>query len=156
MKNILITIIAALLVVGCGGSPKDILEAGESGNIEAIKKHLTDGADVNSKNNVGQTPLHEVAGRGHNKEVAALLITAGADVNAKDNYGMTPLHYTAAFSGHKEIAELLIAKGANMNTKNAENKTPLDSAIQRKLTEIADLLRKHGGKRGAELKAEGK
>ena len=55
MKHILITTIAAVLVVGCGGSPKDILEAGESGNIEAIKQHLADGADVNAKNNVGQT-----------------------------------------------------------------------------------------------------
>jgi len=32
----------------------------------------------------------------------------------------------------------------------------LDWAIQRDQTEIADLLRKHGGKTGAELKAEGK
>ena len=142
-----------MLVVGCGGSPKDILEAGESGNIEAIKKHLADGADVNAKNNVGQTPLHEAAGRGHNKEVAALLITAGADVNARDANGMTPLHYTA-LGGHKEIAELLIVKGANMNTKNDFGKTPLDSAIQLKLTETVDLLRKHGGKTGEELKAE--
>ena len=153
MKNILITTIAAVLVVGCGGSPKDILEAGESGNIEAIKQHLADGADVNAKNKAGQTPLHEAAGRGHNKEVAALLITAGADVNARDANGMTPLHYTA-LGGHKEIAELLIAKGANMNTKNDFGKTPLDSAIQLKLTETVDLLRKHGGKTGEELKAE--
>jgi hypothetical protein len=35
-------------------------------------------------------------------------------------------------------------------------KTPLDVAIMRSHTEIADLLRKHGGKRGVELKAEGK
>ena len=65
------------------------------------------------------------------------------------------MHYTA-LGGHKEIAELLIAKGANMNTKNDFGKTPLDSAIQLKLTETADLLRKHGGKTGEELKAAGK
>ena len=33
--------------------------------------------------------------------------------------------------------------------------TPLDLAIKRK-PETADLLRKHGGKMGEELKAEGK
>ena len=33
---------------------------------------------------------------------------------------------------------------------------PLDTAILGKRTEIADLLRKHGGKTGEELKAEGK
>ena len=34
--------------------------------------------------------------------------------------------------------------------------TPLDFAISNDLTEIADLLRKHGGKTAEELKAEGK
>ena len=34
--------------------------------------------------------------------------------------------------------------------------TPLGRAIKFNNTEVADLLRKHGGKTGAELKAEGK
>jgi len=34
--------------------------------------------------------------------------------------------------------------------------TLLDWAIRFQLTEISDLLRKHGGKTGEELKAEGK
>jgi ankyrin repeat protein len=46
--------------------------------------------------------------------------------------------------------------GANVNAKDFENKTPLDEAIQLKRTEIADLLRKHGGKTAEELKAESK
>jgi ankyrin repeat protein len=33
--------------------------------------------------------------------------------------------------------------------------TPLDWAIEINRTETADLLRKHGGKTGEELKAEG-
>jgi len=36
------------------------------------------------------------------------------------------------------------------------NRTILDEAVKRKRTETADLLRKHGGKTGEELKAEGK
>jgi ankyrin repeat protein len=61
------------------------------------------------------------------------------------------LHY-AAGRGHRETAELLIAKGADVNAKGADGKTPLDSADG----ETADLLRKHGGKTGEELKTEGK
>jgi ankyrin repeat protein len=65
------------------------------------------------------------------------------------------LHY-AAFNGHKEIAELLIAKGADLNAKNNYGNTPLDLAINLDRTGTTDLLRKHGGKTGEELKAEGK
>ena len=38
----------------------------------------------------------------------------------------------------------------------ASGLTPLDQANRRKQTKTADVLRKHGGKRGEELKAEGK
>jgi ankyrin repeat protein len=52
--------------------------------------------------------------------------------------------------------ELLIGKGAGLNAIGSLGTTPLDWAIRVKQTEIADLLRKHGGKTGEELKAEGK
>jgi len=58
--------------------------------------------------------------------------------------------------GHKEVVGLLIAKGADVNAKGDGGTTPLDRAIINDETEIADLLRKHGGKTGEELKAEGK
>ena len=85
-------------------------------------------------------------------------LAAGTDVNAKTDVGTTPLFYAAA-DGQKEIAELLIAKGADVNAKSSNDAlllTPLDAAIKSNQTEFADLLRKQGGKTGAELKAEGK
>jgi len=129
--------------------PDTIHRAAGNGNIEAVKKHLVDGADVNAKSSGGRTPLLGAAHRGH-KEIVELLIAKGADVNAKDNNGGTPLHW-AAQGGHKEIAELLIAKGADVNVKDKYGNTPLDRAIQQKHTETAALLRKHGGKTGKEL-----
>ncbi|HJN90378.1 MAG TPA: ankyrin repeat domain-containing protein, partial [Verrucomicrobiota bacterium] len=62
------------------------------------------------------------------------------------------LLFMAAHEGHGEVAELLIANGANVNAKNGNGETPLDWAKG----ETADILRKHGGKTGEELKAEGK
>jgi len=105
---------------------------------------------VNEKAEEGVAPLHVAAQEGHN-QVIELLIDNGADVNSKDGDEGTPLHMAAA-NGHKGIAELLIVKGADVNAKIVDGGTPLDYAE----AEIADLLRKHGGKTGEELKAEGK
>ena len=160
MKHLLITTIAAVLVVGCGGPPKDIWEAAKQGDIEAVKQHLAAGADVKAKGMMGLTPLHYATGRNY-KEIAELLIAKGADVNAKDKNGYTPL-FGAASRVHKEVAELLIAKGGDVNAKDDVGRTPLDYANTFNRTELrvrsetADLLRKHGGQTGDELKAEGK
>jgi ankyrin repeat protein len=125
------------------------------GNIEVVKKHLAAGTDVNAKADDECTPLHHAAGFGH-KEVVELLIAKGADVNAKDDGDRTPLHWTAG-EGHKEVAELLIAEGADVNAKDSlTGETPLDVAIRGEEPETADLLRKHGGKTGEELKTEEK
>jgi len=56
MKHLLITTIAAVLLVGCGPSV-DIWTAAKEGNIEAVKQHLANGADVNAKNMGGWTPF---------------------------------------------------------------------------------------------------
>ena len=185
MKSQLIAIVAAVLVVGCGESQQSapapeakpvepvaeaakpepstakapdipLWKAAFEGNIEAVKQHLAAGADVNAKDDRGQTPLLFAAMSGH-KEIAELLIVEGAEVNAEDEDGWTPLHFAAA-RGHKETAELLIAKGADVNAKDDNGETPLDTTIFNKdfETEVTDFLRKHGGKTGEELKTEGK
>jgi len=162
MKHLLLTTIAAVLLVGCATrqQPKpptakspdiSIFNAAITGNIEAVKQHLAAGTDVNAKNKIGSTPLNYAALKGH-EEIVELLIAEGADVNARDNYKWTPLNY-AAHGGHKEVAELLIAAGADVNARDEDGKTPFDVASN---DETADLLRKHGGKTGEELKAEGK
>jgi hypothetical protein len=182
MKSILVSIVAAVLLVGCGESQQSapapetksvepvaetanpepptakapdisLWEAAMNGNIEAVTQHLAAGADVNAKDdNWGATPLHFAARNGH-KNVAELLVVKGAAMNTKDDDGRTPLHMVADI-GHNGIAELLIAKGADVNAKDKKDFTPLDGAKNK--PEIAALLRKHGGKTGAELKAEGK
>ena len=133
-----------------------IHEAAWEGNIKAVEQHLASGTDVNAEDALyGDTPLLWSTGFGH-KEVAALLIAKGADVNAKAEGGWTPLHY-ATGGDDKDIAELLIANGAGANAKNKPTGwTPLDCTGINGDHATADLLRKHGGKTGEELQAEGK
>ena len=114
MKHLLLTTIAAVLLVGCG--PRvDIHEAASDGNIEAVKHHLEAGADVNVKDTIGLTPLHMAAGDGR-KEVAELLIAKGAEVNMKNKYSKTPLDWAIDFK-HTEIADLLRKHGGKPGKK---------------------------------------
>ena len=63
--------------------------------------------------------------------------------------------HDAAAKGNIEAVKQHIAAGADVNAKNKRGDTPLNWAISRKHPETAALLRKHGGKTGEELKAEG-
>jgi len=131
-----------------------LLWAAINGHKEVVELLIEKGADVMAKR-AGRTPLHWAAKNGH-KEVAELLIDKGADVNdiaGEEGWG-TPLHRART----KEVAELLILRGANVNAKTTSGRTPgrtpLDFAAewqasagpQQGIIEIADLLRKHGGK----------
>ena len=49
MKSLIVFIVAAGVLVGCGGPPKDIWEAAEQGDIEAVKEYLAIGTNVNAK-----------------------------------------------------------------------------------------------------------
>ena len=159
MKHILITTIAAVVLVGCGPpKPPDISihDAAMYGNIAAVKQHLAAGTDVNDIGLFGGTPLILAESR----EIIELLIAAGADVNYSPANGITPLA-NAVIREDKESAELLISSGADVNSKDREGYTPLDTAndivtSKAVLKEITDLLRKHGGKTAEELKAKGK
>ena len=65
-------------------------------------------------------------------------------------------HFVPMSSENTDSILQLIAKGEDVNAKDKNGRTPLDWAVNWNQAETADLLRKHGGKRGYELKAEGK
>ena len=142
MKQLIITI-AAVVLVGCGPSvpDNDLQEAAGLGNIEAVKQHLAAGVDVNGWGDKGNEapPLYYAAQSGH-KEIAELLIANDADVNLRSGMIIKTEDGDA---------------GEQMAQKSMNNRTPLDMAILFDHTEIADLLRKHGGKTGEELDAAG-
>ena len=74
------------------------------------------------------------------------------EVNEVNDVGSTPSHF-AAQRGEEKILELLFKNGANLNVRNKYSHTPLDMSFNQA---SANLIRKHGGKTGEELKAEGK
>ena len=100
---------------------------------------------------IGRKFMTVVANANALKDSANVLNGLNLDTINRDQ--LTPLH-DAASIGHFELVELLVRNGANVNAKSNADETPLDMAEGYPHT--ADLLRKHGGKTGEELKAEGK
>ena len=99
-------------------APKiSIHDAAAQGNNDAIKQHLSAGADINTKDESGWTPLHWAASKVHNK-TAKLLIKAGADVNVVNKDGLSPLDYA-----ENETCGFLIDYGAKSGAElKAEGK----------------------------------
>ena len=130
---------------------------------EVVELLLTKNVDINENNEFNYTPLHVASVSGDTK-IVELLISNCAEITAKTFYGSTPLH-VAALSGKPKVVEMLLSNGAEVNARFRPSltkiKTPLDYVRRANVTkdvknEIIDLLRKHGGKRGRELKIAGK
>jgi ankyrin repeat protein len=88
MKHLLITTIAAVVLVGCGESVPDISIHDAivlGGDIEAVKQHLAAGTDVDAKDMNGETSLTWAAYSGH-KEIAKLLLANGARLISFEAY----------------------------------------------------------------------
>jgi ankyrin repeat protein len=130
------------------------------GSVEAAKRLIQEGADVNSKIQ-GVFPLLVTLleqGNKHDKkskfDMAALLIENGADVNAGFMV-ITPL-WSAVEKGNYDIAKLLVKNGANVNVDDGEGRSVLGKAAVAGEYDLVALLIKNGadvnaaGKKGTE------
>lgn len=122
------------------------------GDLEAVKRALRWGADVNGYrfNGEGETPLHLAAGAGHINVVRELL-DRGADINARNNDKETPLH-CAALYGRVEVVKELLQRGAEVNVHSFHEPMPIRHApdihhegrVEFSLRRLAMLQNKHG------------
>ena len=141
-----------------------IHQAVADGEIERVKLLISEGADVNAKDENGLTPLHHAGREGH-KEIVELLLTHGADVNIGGaDYNRTAAEF-AMWSNHTEIVQLLVSKGADISplyfalymkdeaearslieggadvsTRTPYGTTPLDRAVAAGFKDIVELL----------------
>ena len=84
-------------------------------DVEAVKKALADGADINMQTENGYTPLLwacTYSSRPEYAEVAKYLISAGADPNIRAKDGTTAILDAAENS--EEITKLLLNNGADI------------------------------------------
>ncbi|MBA8758695.1 hypothetical protein HCR18_06845 [Wolbachia pipientis] len=127
----------------------DLFQAAKRGDIDAVNRLISEGADVNAVDAHNNTPLHWATVY-DNKQVVEALLDKGANVNAEGSNEQTPLHI-AATHGHKEIVDALLeVEGIDVNAKDQGGKTPLHRAAENSHAEIVkDLLDK-----GANVNAE--
>jgi ankyrin repeat protein len=104
--------------------------------------------NVNNRNSLGLTALHQAASRGCLPFLQALL-AAGANVNSQTENGETengetengetPLHYACKYN-HTNIVPTLLAAGANVNLQTESGMTALHYACEDSPNAVPILL----------------
>src|SRR5206468_4610306 len=161
-------VIDALLKAGADPKTKNpdgetpLMEAARAGKIDAAKRLLEAGADVNAKESWGgQSAVMWAAAQGQ-AEMIKLLASRGADVNSRgvihqwerkviteprpkdmNKGGFTPLLY-AAREGCVGCAKELIAARADPDLEDPDRVTPLNMALLNLHFELAAYLIKAG------------
>lgn len=119
-----------------------LLSNAPAANITIIKSILKKGANINAKNEIGDTPLH-LAIIHANEEVVKFLLNNGADFELANNKGLRSLHM-AAYFGRENIVKLLLDKKAQINVLDQDNTTPLHYAAYFGHKNVIELLLKSG------------
>jgi ankyrin repeat protein len=117
-----------------------LLEAADKGRISLMLEMLKQGADINDKDDQGETALHKAVARGHRSAVVALLVR-GADMGEKDAKGRTPL-MAAAEQGQNEIVSLLLTPDTVQGLAGEVLKDVAADALKAALPKVTDRLSK--------------
>lgn len=103
-------------------------EAVLDNDIDLVKVCISEGCDVNERDENTYTPLHYAVQDGY-VEIAKFLLDAGAEVDAKDEFGNTPLS-TAVYNFNEDASmiDLLLRYGANKFIENNFGVSPYSLA----------------------------
>ena len=149
MKTVLILMAMMTTVASCYSTPtensnteimneKDILNAVKNNDIQAVRKALENGADVNTTDN-SRRSLLLIATNKTNIEMAKLLVKYGADVNQQADNLDSPFLYAGA-SEQTELVQLFLNHGARFDVFNRYNGSALIPACERGHIETVKLL----------------
>lgn len=110
-------------------------------NIDMISLNvlLAEGANIDTSDQNGNTPLM-IAAKIGNPRMVKILLAHNPDINKKNSEGNTAL-MIASEHGQTFVVEQLIAKGADTNAKNIKGFTSLEIAQRNGHAAVVDLLK---------------
>ena len=131
-----------LNVKGTRQEPSPLMAAALGGQCEVVKLLLERGANIETKDEYGNTPLIKAAATGQ-VDVIKLLLAQGANVNARNVHRKTTIE-KAAWWGHADAVKALADGGADINARDdPADRTPLMHAAQMgRLEAVKALLEK--------------
>jgi uncharacterized protein len=147
---------AALLLLttmGVGAATTDVADAVMRGDSAAVRRLLTQKADVNAPQADGATALHWAVYQ-DDLAIVDLLLKAGANVKVANGFGATPLSL-AAESGNPAITRRLLDAGADPNERMGNSDTVLMMAARTGNVATMTLLLDRGADVNAKETARG-
>ncbi len=120
-----------------------LIQAVKNNNLEYVKKALDNGADINTKDGMGNTPLFIAASCDY-EEVALELVALGADINMANHYGGTALSVSAYKKNREDIVKALFNAGADysvLSDKAKEEYAGEISEAKAKAAKINKIIR---------------
>ncbi|GKU06763.1 ankyrin unc44 [Fusarium langsethiae] len=123
-------------------SCKSLLWGAYNGNLQAMRKSLSHGANIHSKDYDDKTPLAKAV-EGQNLEAIDFLLDRGAEINYSNTYADS-IMYIAVFTRNVDVVELILARGAKPDALSSANTRPLSLAVSRGDFHIAQALVRFG------------
>jgi ankyrin repeat protein/mono/diheme cytochrome c family protein len=118
---------SSLLASGPAPAGQNLFHAIRAGDRAAVGSLLKSGADVQARDELGNTPLLAAA-LNADAAVFELLLQAGADLNTTNQAGATPLMRAATF---EDKARRLVEKGADIKPRSRLGNTALILAARK-------------------------
>lgn len=105
-----------------------LFAAASMGSIASAMRLLDEGADANSTQHTGKTPLLAALGQGHTSLARMLVDVYHANPHHADRDGWTAMHFSAE-RGTAEDIEMLLSWGVEASTRDQGGWTPLHCAV---------------------------